>query len=91
MTPALRGMFLAAGAGFTFALLNLNLRVLASELPPFQVQFLRYAAGLVVMIPWIMQAGPMAYVPRRPGGQLWRGVAHTAALLLWFSALPHIP
>lgn len=91
MTPAIQGMLLAAGAGFTFCLLNLNLRVLASELPPFQVQFLRYGAGLLVMLPWILQAGVMAYVPKALGGQIWRGVAHTVALFFWFSALPHIP
>jgi drug/metabolite transporter (DMT)-like permease len=84
-------MVLAAAAGFTFSLLNVNLRTLASELPPFQVQFLRYGAGLVVMIPWIVQAGVMAYKPKALGRQLWRGVAHTVALFFWFSALPHIP
>jgi len=91
VTPTLKGMVLAAAAGFTFSLLNVNLRTLASELPPFQVQFLRYGAGLVVMIPWIIQAGLLAYKPKALGGQLWRGVTHTVALFFWFAALPHIP
>jgi drug/metabolite transporter (DMT)-like permease len=83
-------MALAAGAGFTFALLNVNLRTLAMELPPFEVQFLRYAAGLVVLLPWIWRAGLAAYRPKAPTGQLARGAIHTVALLLWFTALPHI-
>lgn len=90
MNATLQGMVLAAGAGFTFALLNVNLRTLAMELPPFQVQFLRYAAGLVVLLPWVWRAGLAAYRPKAPKGQLARGVLHTIALFFWFTALPHI-
>ncbi|MBY0337423.1 MAG: DMT family transporter [Acetobacteraceae bacterium] len=88
MSPAVKGLLLAAGAGFTFSVLNALLRVLATELPPFQVQFLRYGFGLLVMLPFL---GVAALRPRALGGQLWRGVIHTAALICWFIALPNIP
>ncbi|MCX8134655.1 MAG: DMT family transporter [Roseococcus sp.] len=90
MNPTVQGMALAAAAGFVFAALNANLRGLASELPPFQVQFLRYAAGLVVMLPLIWRTGLAAYRPKAPGGQVLRGAVHTIALFFWFAALPHI-
>ena len=91
MNANLKGMLLAAAAGLTFSLLNVNLRVLTHELPPFEVQFLRYAMGLVVLLPWIWQAGLAAYRPARLSGQIWRGAVHASGLFLWFAALPHIP
>ena len=86
-----RGMLLAAAAGLTFSVLNVNLRVLATELPPFQVQFLRYATGLLVLAPWIIHSGLGAYRTYAVSGQLWRGVVHASGLFCWFAALPHIP
>jgi drug/metabolite transporter (DMT)-like permease len=91
MNANLKGMVLAAAAGFTFSVLNVNLRVLATDLPPFQVQFLRYATGLLVLLPWVWQAGLAAYRPHGVSGQLWRGVVHASGLFFWFAALPHIP
>jgi drug/metabolite transporter (DMT)-like permease len=55
------------------------------------VQFLRYLFGLAVMLPLLLRAGLPAYRPRNPAGQFWRGAVHTAGLVLWFLALPHIP
>lgn len=91
LNPTTTGMALAAMAGLTFCLLNALLRILATELPPFQVQFLRYACGLLVLLPWIAQQGLPAYRPNGMSGQLWRGAVHAVALYLWFAALPHIP
>lgn len=91
LNPTPAGMALAAMAGLTFCVLNVVLRILATELPPFQVQFLRYAAGLLVLAPWIFQQGLAAYRPRGLRGQLWRGLVHSTALYLWFAALPNIP
>jgi drug/metabolite transporter (DMT)-like permease len=87
----IQGMLLAAAAGLTFSVLNVNLRVLASDLPPFQVQFLRYLTGLLVLAPWIWSAGLAAYRSHGVSGQLWRGAVHAAGLFCWFAALPHIP
>jgi len=78
-------------SGVLFILLNALLRVLAQRLDPFLTQFLRYSSGVVVMMPFIWRAGLSAYRPRVLGGQIWRGAVHTAGLLLWFVALPHVP
>lgn len=84
-------MMWAIAAGLVFSLLNASMRGLTQELPPLQVQFLRYLFGLLVMIPLILRAGLVAYRPNGLGGQVWRGVVHTVGLMLWFSALPHMP
>lgn len=74
-----------------FILLNTVMRSLALQVHPTQVQFLRYLASVVVMLPLIARAGMGAYLPHRMGGQFARGALHTAGLTLWFTALPHIP
>ncbi|MBK1658668.1 DMT family transporter [Paracraurococcus ruber] len=78
-------------SGLLFTGLNALLRTLAQQLDPFVAQFLRYAAGLLVMLPFILRAGLAAYRPKGMGGQLWRGAVHTAGLVLWFIAVPHVP
>ncbi|GGJ31869.1 membrane protein [Neoroseomonas lacus] len=87
----LRGMAWMVAAGFLFCLLNTIARRLSQELDPFQTQFLRYLAGLVVLLPFILRTGLAAWRPHDFWGQGWRGMVHTAGLLLWFWALPHVP
>lgn len=87
----LRGMAWMAIAGLLFCLLNTIGRSLAQQLDPFQTQFLRYLAGLVVLLPFVLRTGLAAWRPHDIKGQGWRGLVHTAGLLLWFWALPHVP
>ena len=77
-------------SGFVFALLNALLRVLALQMNPLEVQFLRYFAGLVAMSPFIVRVGLRAYNPNGLLGQLWRGAFHTAGMVLWYMAMPHL-
>jgi drug/metabolite transporter (DMT)-like permease len=78
-------------AGLLFCLLNTIARSLAQDLDPFQTQFLRYLAGLIVLLPFMARTGLAAWRPHNLQGQGWRGVVHTAGLLMWFWALPHVP
>lgn len=87
----LRGMAWMVAAGLLFCLLNSIARRLSQELDPFQTQFLRYLAGLVVLLPFMVRTGLAAWRPHDLWGQGWRGMVHTAGLLLWFWALPHVP
>jgi drug/metabolite transporter (DMT)-like permease len=80
-----------AAAGLLFCILNTIARGLAQDLNPFQTQFLRYLAGLVVLLPFMLRTGLSAWRPHDLVGQGWRGLVHTAGLLLWFWALPHVP
>jgi drug/metabolite transporter (DMT)-like permease len=91
LPPSMRGILWMASAGVLFAVLNTIMRALTLVLPVFETQFLRYFVGLLLLSPFIMRSGLAAYWPNRLGGQLWRGGVHTAGLLLWFIALPHIP
>jgi len=90
LDPTLRGLLWSMSAGFTFVVLNTIMRQLSLQLAPFQTQFLRYAFGLAVMAPLFLRYGLRAYRPSNVAGQFARGGVHTAALCLWFLAIPHI-
>lgn len=91
LPATLRGMLWMGAAGLLFCLLSVVMRMMALALDPLQTQFLRYLFGGIVMIPLVLRAGWRSYRPNGIAGQAWRGVVHTAGLLLWFLALPHIP
>jgi drug/metabolite transporter (DMT)-like permease len=86
-----RAMAWMAAGGFALCTMNGVMRIMTQQLDPLQSQFLRYVFGLVVMLPMVMRAGLAAYRPNNMVGQWARGAAHTAALALFFLALPHIP
>lgn len=91
LDPALQGLLWTLSAGICFVLLNTLSRYLTAQLDPFESQFLRYLCGFLVMLPLVWRSGLAAYRPQHIGGQFVRGLVHTAALGLWFVALPHIP
>ena len=90
LDPTIRGLLWSMSAGFTFVVLNTIMRELSLQLDPFETQFLRYAFGLLVMLPLIVRYGAAAYRPKNVTGQFVRGGLHTAGLCLWFTAIPHI-
>ena len=91
LNPVTRALLWSMSAGLLFCLLNTIARTLTQQLHPMQTQFLRYLFGLLVMLPLVLRAGWRAYRPKHMGGQFLRGLAHTAGLVMWFTALPRIP
>jgi drug/metabolite transporter (DMT)-like permease len=90
-SPTSRGLAWASAAGLLFALLNALMRKLTLGIDPLQAQFLRYAFGFAVLLPWVWHQGVAAFRPQRIGAQFTRGALHTVGLCLWFVALPRIP
>ena len=91
LDPVVKGLLWTSAGGLCLTVLNAVMRSMTLQLDPFQAQFLRYAFGLLVMLPLILRAGLAAYVPKQIGGQFIRGAVHTAGLCFWFVALPKIP
>jgi drug/metabolite transporter (DMT)-like permease len=91
LSPTAQAILLAAGAGLTFSMLNALLRLLTQGVHPFQAQFLRYSAGMLLLLPLILKNGWATYAPHNIKGQFTRGALHTLALVFWFAALPNIP
>jgi drug/metabolite transporter (DMT)-like permease len=90
-SPTTRALAWTVACGLLFTALNALMRALAQAIEPMQSQFLRYAMGLLVLLPVVFWRGVRHYRPRSIGGQFWRGGFHTAGLVLWFLALPRIP
>ena len=91
LSPTGRALLLAAAAGLCFSMLNALLRALTQNVHPFEAQFLRYSAGLVILLPLVLKNGMAQYMPQNIRGQFTRGALHTLALVFWFVALPKIP
>lgn len=91
LPPAVRGMIWMACAGLVFTALNTIMKAMSTSLAPLQLGFLRYGFGLLVLLPLVLRAGIANCATNNFKGQVWRGLTHTAGMLLWFSALPHIP
>jgi len=91
LSPTVRALLWSSASGFVFCLLNALARQLTLQLPAMEAQFLRYAFGIAVLLPFVMRAGLAAYRPKNIGGQFLRGAVHTVGLILWFLALPRIP
>ncbi|MFO1326787.1 MAG: DMT family transporter [Rubrivivax sp.] len=91
LRPGTRALLWAVAAGAQFSVLNSLARLLTQQLPSMQAQFLRYAFGVLLLLPLVWRSGARAWWPQRVGGQFTRGAVHTLGLVLWFSALPRIP
>jgi drug/metabolite transporter (DMT)-like permease len=58
---------------------------------PIQVAFMRYALGLVFMLPFFFQIKLTDFYAARFGLHGIRGVMHAAGVMCWFYAMAHIP
>ena len=78
-------------AGLLFVGMQAVVKHVGAVVPAAQSSSLRFALGLpfvLPMIPAILRAG----ITARQGRLLvWRGAAHTGAVLLWFFAMTRIP
>jgi hypothetical protein len=66
-SPTTRGLLWTSAAGFIFSMLNALMRLLTQQIDPFQAQFLRYAFGLLVILPLVWRGGLANFMPRVVG------------------------
>ncbi len=90
LDPVLRAMIWSGLAGLQFVCLNAIMRGLSLQLGGFEVQFLRYLAGVIILIPWVLRTGVRQWVPLSVPGQFARGAVHTGGLILWFMAVTQV-
>lgn len=92
LSPTSRGILWALGAGLAFQFANGAMRALTIAIDPMQAQFLRYLVGILPLLPLLVRAGGLHRLqPGSMRGQLWRSALHTLGLVMWFTALPHMP
>ncbi|WP_238364228.1 DMT family transporter [Mesobacterium pallidum] len=86
-----RGIFWMAVTGLLFVAVTALVKWLGTDIPATEAAFLRYAIGMVFMIP-VVPVVIRAQLTRRQWGLfLTRGVTHTAGVALWFFAMATIP
>jgi drug/metabolite transporter (DMT)-like permease len=77
--------------GMLFVLVTGIVRYLGSDMPAVQAAFIRYAFGLLLMLPLLAQTLRIRVMPRRLGLFALRGVVHATGVMLWFYAMARIP
>lgn len=97
MTPAeptnrpLVGILWMLLTGILFVAVTAIVKHVGPGIPAAQAAFLRYALGLVFLIPMIRPIIAAKLSVRAVKLFALRGVAHTAAVILWFYAMTKIP
>ncbi|MDT1061781.1 DMT family transporter [Paracoccus sp. CPCC 101403] len=86
----LAGIFWMLGAGLSFVAVNGSVRWLGQALPAPEGAFIRFAFGLIFLIPALLPALRRGFAPRIWGMFALRGALHSVAVILWFFAMARI-
>ncbi|EAQ02740.1 membrane protein, putative [Pseudooceanicola batsensis HTCC2597] len=96
MSPAanyrpVEGILWTFGAGLLFVGVNVLVKFLGPVVPATEMAFLRYALGLVLLVPAIRQIMRLRLTGRQWGLFALRGALHAVGVALWFYAMATIP
>lgn len=86
----LAGVIWMVIAGLCFVGVTALVKVNGSRMPAAESAFLRYALGLVFLIPMMGAIRSVSFTPRLIRLIAVRGVVHTAGVTLWFFAMTQI-
>ncbi|MFY0618549.1 DMT family transporter [Shimia sp.] len=87
----LKGVFWMLVTGVCFVAVTALVKMVGPRLPAAETAFLRYALGIVFLIPMIRPILKAKLTKRQLGLFTLRGVLHTGAVVLWFFAMARIP
>jgi len=85
------GVVWMLATGMCFVGVTAVVKHVGAELPAAEAAFLRYALGLVFVIPMIGPLRAAGLTKRQIKIFAYRGGAHTLAVILWFFAMARIP
>jgi drug/metabolite transporter (DMT)-like permease len=85
------GIWWMLTTGLLFVGVTGVVRHLGTDMNPMQAAFIRYAFGVVLIAPVLLRLFVAGARPSRLGLHMLRGVAHGAAVMLWFFAMARIP
>lgn len=91
----LRAIIWMTFSGLLFVGVTALVKYLGSEMPAAEAAFLRYALGLVLLLPMLPEFGRSWQQGAITRSLLWvfvgRGLAHSVGVTLWFFAMARIP
>ena len=85
------GILWTFGAGMLFVAVNVLVKYLGPVVPAAEMAFLRYALGLVLLVPAIRQIMRLRLTRRQWVLFALRGALHSVGVSLWFFAMATIP
>jgi len=77
--------------GVLFVMVTGLVKYLGPTMPAPQAAFLRYALGLVLLVPMLPFREGLHLQRHQLHLSIWRGVLHSGAVALWFFAMARIP
>lgn len=87
----LRGIVLMCTASLFFAIMQVLVRYVSRQLPPFEIAFFRNVFGFIIFVPLLVSGGPGFLRTRRLGLHVVRGLLNVGAMLMVFTALSLTP
>ncbi|MBP3125224.1 EamA family transporter [Thalassospira sp. ER-Se-21-Dark] len=90
-SDVMRASFFALFAAILAACFTLTIRYATEELHPYQAVFLRFAFGLILILPMVMKRGIDSLATKRLPLFGLRGVLSAAEMCLWFMAVLYLP
>ncbi len=87
----LAGVLWMLATGLCFVAVTAIVKHLGDAVPPVQSAFLRFALGLVLVLPMLGALARVQIGRREAGLFALRGVVHTGGVICWFFAMTQIP
>src|ERR1700710_797312 len=91
LSPNLRGALWMLLSAVTFTAMTSLIKFLGADYPATLQAFYRQAAGLVILLPWILRNPVRAFATTRPGILIFRAGAGTIGMILQFYAFQKMP
>ena len=86
-----RGIAWMVVAGIFFSSLSGIARHLGSEMNPLQTAFIRYAFGIVLMVPFFLRLSRSEMRSNNKKIHAFRSLVHAIGVMLWFYAMSRLP
>jgi drug/metabolite transporter (DMT)-like permease len=86
-----QGALWMLGSAATFTIMTTLIKYLGADYPAGLQAFYRQAAGLVILLPWIVRNPVRAFATTRPGILIFRSAAGTVGMIMQFYAYQKMP
>ncbi|SDF55357.1 DMT family transporter [Thalassobaculum litoreum] len=86
-----RGAFWILAASILFSIMSAAVKTVGARLDIFQIAFFRCLVGLLVILPFMVRAGPHVFRTRRPVLHVVRSLTGLVAMFCGFYAITHLP
>ena len=91
LAPSTRAALWMLLGGFCAVMMNVLIRLAAERMHPFEVTFFRCLFSLLVMLPFIIRAGPSLLATPKIGFYTLRAVVGLISMLSWFYGITFVP